>query len=153
VGEAEDSLLDQRIEQMAAKMAEKAERYQVLRERLTSLTVTERAHNGAIQVTVGQSGLVTAMSVSDDLRGMRPSQIAQELMNCMRRAQAQLASQVEAIMRSTVGDDQESVKAVVDSFHAAFPQQEEESQPSRSRRDNPEGDEFFEQPLGMRPRR
>jgi DNA-binding protein YbaB len=143
VSEAEN-LLDQRIEQMAAKAAQKAERYRVLQERLAALTITERALNGAVQVTVGQSGLVSAMSVSDDLHGMRPSQIAQELMLCMKRAQAQLASHVEEIMRSTVGDDQESVKAVVDSFNAAFPQQEAEP-------DDPDSDESFEQPLGRPP--
>jgi hypothetical protein len=66
-------------------------------------------------------------------------------MQCMKRAQAQLASQVEEIMQSTVGDDQESVKAVVNSFNTAFPQQEDHP-------DDPDSDESYNQPLGRPPK-
>ncbi len=148
--EAHESAMDQRIEELAAKVAEKAARYQVLQARLGALTITEEALNGAISVTVGQSGLVNAMKVSDDLHGMRPSQIGQELMRCMKRAQAQLASQVEAIMRATVGDDPESVAAVTGYFNTAFPQPAE-PRPARPGA-GPDDDDFFEQPFGRPPR-
>ncbi|GGP52457.1 YbaB/EbfC family nucleoid-associated protein [Saccharothrix coeruleofusca] len=138
----EEDALERRIEEWSARAAEKVERYQALQRRLSGLAITERGLNGGVEVTVGQSGLVTAMHASDALQ-VRPSQLVEELMSCMRRAQARLADQVEAVMREEVGDDPESVAAVSESFHRAFPRPED-SEVDDDEQDEEDGEEGYD---------
>ncbi|MGW4112422.1 YbaB/EbfC family nucleoid-associated protein [Actinosynnema sp. NPDC004786] len=130
-----EDALERRIAEWSARAAGTAERYRELERRLSTLSVTEEGLNGGVRVTVGQNGLVTAMSASDSLVGVRPSEIVRELDAAMRRAQSRLAARVEAVMVEVVGEDTESVAAVVGSFRRAFPEQPEGEPPAPGRGD------------------
>lgn len=125
---SDEDRLERTIEEWSAKAAEKVSRYQLLQQKLGAINITEKGLNGGVEVTVGHTGTISDMKASDELRGVPPSRVVQELLGCMRRAQAKLATQVAATMQETVGEDTESVRAVVDSFNTAFPQQDEDEE-------------------------
>jgi hypothetical protein len=141
-----EDALERRIAEWSEKAAGTVERYRELEQRLGALSITEEGLNGGVRVTVGQSGLVTAMSASDNLVGVQPSQVVAELLAAMRRAQARLAAKVEEVMVEVVGDDTESVSAVVGSFRRAFPEQSDDEgnrDPAKEHPQNWDEDEGF----------
>jgi DNA-binding protein YbaB len=120
---------ERRIEQWADQVAQKAERYQAMQARVAEITVTESSSDGAVRLTVASSGVVTDLELSDRATEQPARQLAAQIMDTMRRAQGKLSGQVAEVMQASVGDDQETVAAVVSSYQQRFPEQPDDEAP------------------------
>ncbi len=113
--------MERSIERWAAQVHAKAETYKTLTSEMSKITGRSEAANGAIRVTVNQAGLVTDLSLSDDVRSMRGSRLSAEIMTAIRRAQAALGDQVVDLMKQRVGDDAETIATIASSYAQQFP--------------------------------
>jgi hypothetical protein len=120
---------ERRVEQWAAQVAEKAQRYQSMQAQVAGISVTEHSDDGAIQLTVGSSGVLTDLSLTDRAAQIPPRELAAQIMDTMRRAQGKLSSRVAEVMQASVGEDTETVSSVVSSYQQRFPQQPDEDEP------------------------
>lgn len=124
------SAAQRQVEEWAAQVAQKAERYQAMQARVAGITVTESSSDGAVRLTVGSSGVMTDLELSDRATQQPARQLAAQIMDTMRRAQGRLSGQVAEVMQASVGDDQETVTAVVSSYQQRFPAQPEDEAPA-----------------------
>ncbi|MBP2321961.1 DNA-binding protein YbaB [Kibdelosporangium banguiense] len=114
------------LERWAAGVAAKAERYQDMQRQVTAVTSTETSRDGVVTVTVDSAGAVTDLRITDQVRTMPGAQVAQLVLTTMRRAQSRITAQVAEIMQDTVGEDAQTVDAVVSNFRNRFPEPEPE---------------------------
>lgn len=114
------------LERWAAGVAAKAERYQDMQRQVTAVSATETSRDGVVSVTVDSAGAVTDLRITDQVRGMAGADVAQLVLTTMRRAQSRITGQVADIMQATVGDDTQTVDAVVSNFRNRFPEPEPE---------------------------
>jgi DNA-binding protein YbaB len=112
---------DDWIDSWAASVSARAQAAQELSERVSMLLVSVSGRDGAVQVTVAGSGVMTDLRLDDRVLRWPASEIATQVMSVMRRAQASLASRVAEIADETVGADSETGRAVVDGFARRFP--------------------------------
>jgi DNA-binding protein YbaB len=118
------------LERWAAGVAAKAERYQDMQRQVTAVSSTETSRDGVVTVTVDSAGAVTDLRITDQVRNLAGAEVAQLVLTTMRRAQSRITEQVADIMQTTVGEDSQTVDAVVSNFRNRFPEPEPE-QPSR----------------------
>jgi DNA-binding protein YbaB len=123
------------LERWAAGVAAKAERYQDMQRQVTAVTATETSRDGVVTVTVDSAGAVTDLRITDQVRNLPGAEVAQLVLATMRRAQARITPQVAEIMRETVGEDTQTVDAVVSNFSNRFPEPEPEQPGHRVVRD------------------
>jgi DNA-binding protein YbaB len=114
------------LERWAAGVAAKAERYQDMQRQVTAVSSTETSRDGVVTVTVDSAGAVTDLRITDQIRGMPGAAVAQLVLSTMRRAQSRITEQVAEIMQTTVGEDTQTVDAVVTNFRNRFPEPEPE---------------------------
>lgn len=119
----------------AENLEGKAELYQELHGRMAGLSVTETSRDGAIIVTVDNTGVPTDLHLAESARGRAPGELAGQIMECLRRAQSTLRHEVEAMVHDTVGDD-DAGTAVIDQYARRFPdpeapESEDEDPPGR----------------------
>jgi len=140
---AED--MDRQIDQWAAKVHAKAQKYKALTTEMESITGSAESASGAVRVTVNRAGILTDLSITDDIRTMRGGQLAGEIMGAIRSAQSTLGAQVVAMMQDKVPEDGASIDAVADSYAKQFAQPDEDEpaeQPPASRPYDDGDDEF-----------
>ncbi|WP_188316788.1 YbaB/EbfC family nucleoid-associated protein [Solihabitans fulvus] len=116
------------VDQWSARVAERARQFQVVQQGVSSVVVSEEAAGGAIRVTVDSSGNVRDIALSEDIQRMSASTVAQQIMGCIKRAQAQLAGRVQGIMAEVAPGDPEAAAAVVGNYQQKFPPQPSEEQ-------------------------
>ena len=126
-GQATDA--ERRVEQWATQVAEKAQRYQDMQAQIAEITITESSGDGAVRLTVGASGVLADLELSDRAAQLPPQQLAAQIMSTMRRAQGRLSARVADVMQASVGDDTETVNSVVSSYQQRFPEQPDEAAP------------------------
>lgn len=129
--------MDRQIDEWAAKFAQKAEKYRALTRDMESITGQAESASGAVRVTVNRAGILTDLQITDDIRSMRGSQLAGEIMSAVRAAQAGLGRQVVAMMEEKVPEDQASIANVADNYERQFPQQADEDE-TQAARETPE---------------
>ena len=117
---------ERRVEQWAAQVAEKAQRYQDMQAQVAEIRVTESSGDGAVRLTVGSSGVLTDLELTERAGQLPPRQLAAQIMDTMRRAQGRLSGRVAEVMQASVGDDTETVNTVVASYQQRFPRQPED---------------------------
>lgn len=144
--------MERRVDQWAAQLQDKAARYQQLKQDLTTISATASGANGAVAVTVGPSGLLQRLEISDDLRSMRGNHLASEIMAAIRKAQSTLGAQVTELMHEHVADDTKSIEIVAQNYASQFPAETDEparenSAPGEDSRDDAY---FTDQPWGVR---
>lgn len=113
---------ERRLEEWAAQFAAKADRYQEMQARLSTISATEESPDGAVRVTVDSAGLLTGLELTDHAAQHRPPQLAALIMEVVRLAQSRLPNRVEQVMQETVGEDQVTVQTVVGSYEQRFPE-------------------------------
>lgn len=118
---------ERRVEQWATQVAEKAQRYQDMQAQIAEITITESSGDGAVRLTVGASGVLTDLELSDRAGQLPPEQLAAQIMATMRRAQGRLSARVADVMQASVGEDTETVNSVVSSYQQRFPVQPDEA--------------------------
>jgi hypothetical protein len=130
-GEAEEWLAD-----WTASISARAEAARELSDRVAVLSASASGADGAVTVTVSGSGVVTDLRLTDRVQRWSPTEIAEEILTVMRRAQGLLAGKVADAARQTVGTDTETGRAVIASFERRFPEQPpDDGGPERRRRD------------------
>jgi DNA-binding protein YbaB len=117
---AEDDA-DAWVDSWAASVSARAQAAQELSERVSMLSVSASGRDGAVQVTVAGSGLMTDLALDDRVLRWSADEIAAQVMAVMRRAQGSLVASVADIAEETVGADSETGRAVVDGFARRFP--------------------------------
>jgi DNA-binding protein YbaB len=115
------------LDKWAAGLEQRAQRYQQLQQRLDQTSATDSAHGGAIQVAVDSNGVLTHLQLSDRVRELAPSRLADEVMACMRRAQATLRGRVEDLVQATVPIDDQPARNLIAQYQQRFPDPPEDS--------------------------
>ena len=132
------------------QVAETAARYQQLQERLSQLSITESSRDGTVKVTVSAGGQLIDLVLRERWHPDPLPDIAAEIMDCLRRAQARIPELLRQAMFETVGPQDPSAHLLVAEAKRRFPEPVEETrQPDRDEiRIVPEEPE----PVASRPR-
>lgn len=115
---------EEEIKRWASDIQAKADRYQQMQQQVTAVTATAESRDGVVRVTVDSAGAVTDLRITDDARRMSGAGLAEAVLATMRQAQAGIRDQVAQVMSDTVGDDTETVNAVVSAYQQRFPDPE-----------------------------
>ncbi|GAA3022666.1 YbaB/EbfC family nucleoid-associated protein [Actinokineospora globicatena] len=117
---------EQELRRWSAGVAAKAERYQEMQTEVAAVSVTESSREDFVSVTVDATGAVTDLVISERSREISGAELSELVLRTMRLAQSRITEQVAEVMTRTVGDDPQTVAAVVDSYRARFPEPEPE---------------------------
>jgi len=112
---------DEWIRNWTASVSEQAAQAQSMSDQVAQLSVSATSADGAIEVTVGGSGVMSDLRLDERTRKWPAAETAAEILAVMRQAQAMLAGRVAEIAAETVGPDSETARAVVSSFERRFP--------------------------------
>jgi DNA-binding protein YbaB len=132
------------------QVAETAQRFRALQERLSSLSITETSGDGAVKVTVSAAGLLTDLVLRERWHSEPLPALAAEIMDCVRRAQARIPDLLRQAMFETVGSQDPSTHLLLAEAGKRFPEPAP-AEPRQARRPAPDsgGDwderEFLEQ--------
>ncbi|WP_190822129.1 YbaB/EbfC family nucleoid-associated protein [Saccharopolyspora pogona] len=133
------------IRRWAANVEAKAERYQQMQQQVTAVRASAESRDGVVRVTVDSAGAVTDLQITDDARRMSGAGLTEAVLTTMRHAQAGLRDQVAEVMSATVGDDPETVNAVMSAYQERFPDPEAEERAAQ-----PPDDEDFKDDTYLR---
>jgi len=86
-----------------ARLDEAQRKAEQVRAGLSAITATERSADGQVTVTVNASGNVTDLRITPG--GRQGAELAQAVMNTMRRAQSKLASAVQNQLPPAIADE------------------------------------------------
>ncbi len=117
---------ENRLRTWSDRVAGRADGAAALADRVAGITATAVGADEAIRVTVGSSGALTDLQLTDRVQRMSGADLAAAIMRTARRAQANLTAQVAAAVDETIGVDSETGRAVLDSFEQRFPQPQDE---------------------------
>jgi hypothetical protein len=101
-----------------------------LADRVAGLRASASGAGGAIRVTVGNSGAVIDLELDDRACEMTGGELADNILQVMRRAQGRLPDQVAEAVHATVGVESPTGRAVLDTYIRRFPTQPLEEQVS-----------------------
>lgn len=104
-----------------ASVNAQAERAAQLTSRVAALTANAESNDGSIRVTVGSTGQIEKLALDDRVQRLSGEELARQIMNVMRKAQASLSTLVSSEVAATVGVDTETGRAVIGSFEQRFP--------------------------------
>ena len=107
------------------QIAENAQRYQELTERLSQLSITEASGDGAVKVTISANGLLTGLVLRERWNPEPLEDIAEEIMDCLRRAQSRIPELLRRTMFEIVGTQDPSTHLLLDDARQRFPEQPE----------------------------
>jgi DNA-binding protein YbaB len=116
------------LDSWAAQANAQAERSVELSRRVAALTGYAEGHDGAIRVTVGSAGQVERLDLDDRVHELPGTRLAEAIMSAMRRAQSALSANVADQVRSTVGEDSATGRAVIHSFESRFATRDDEEE-------------------------
>lgn len=128
-------------QQIEAKMRQA----QQMQEAATAVQVSSSNRDGSVTVTVDHSGNMADLRLTDAAMRKRPDEASSEILSTLRSAQSQLTERMREVMEPVVGDDSETLNAVLGGFRERFPEPDDESSTSAARREEPEDDEYFDQ--------
>ncbi|QWF84749.1 YbaB/EbfC family nucleoid-associated protein [Amycolatopsis sp. CA-230715] len=108
----------------------KSQRYAEMQAQVEQISITGSVAGGAVSVTVGPNGLPTDVAMTDAVLGMRPEEIAANVLKAMRKAQSQYPEKMREIVADTVGDDDASRHIVATAEENFPPAPEEDEEPA-----------------------
>jgi DNA-binding protein YbaB len=111
------------LESWTASVDAQAARAAQLSRRVASLTGVAESVDGSVRVTVGSSGQIAKLELDDSVQQLGGEELGRQIMSVLRRAQANLSTQVAGEVRATVGADTETGRAVIHAFESRFPPQ------------------------------
>jgi YbaB/EbfC DNA-binding family len=104
------------------QVAENAERYRLLAERLSQLSITEVSGDGTVRVTVSASGQLTDLALRERWHPDPLPVVAAEIMDCLHRAQARIPDLLHRAMLDTVGGTDPSAHLLLAEAEKRFPE-------------------------------
>jgi DNA-binding protein YbaB len=104
------------------QIAQNAQRYGELRQRLAETAITETSRDGTVTVTVSADGLLTGLVLKE--RWHRPPlpELAAQIMDCVARAQARIPDVLQQAMAETVGTPDAGAHLVLSDARQRFPE-------------------------------
>jgi DNA-binding protein YbaB len=124
---ADPSKAAEELDKWAAGLEQQARQYNELQQQLDQTSATESTQDGSIRVTVDSNGVPTRLEFTEDVRERPPSRLADEVMACMRRAQATLRGRVEELVHTTVSADDPPARNIVAQYQERFPDPAEDT--------------------------
>ncbi|MBM7770924.1 DNA-binding protein YbaB [Actinokineospora baliensis] len=115
---------EQELRRWSADVAARAERYQVMQAEVARVSVTETSREDLVSVTVDATGAVTDLVINDRAGELPGAELSALVLTTMRTAQSRITERVAEVMERTVGDDPQTVAAVVGSYRERFPEPE-----------------------------
>ena len=116
-------------------MATRAEQSWELSRRVAELAVTAEGERGAVEVTVGGTGEVLDLRLTERARELPAARLAETILAVMRRAQATLTDRVADLAAQTVGTESATGRAVIGSFAQRFPRPDDGDERTAGDRD------------------
>ncbi|MEU8894396.1 YbaB/EbfC family nucleoid-associated protein [Nocardia sp. NPDC048505] len=116
------------LTQYAADLEQQAQRFEQLKERMSTLSCTASTGDGRVQVTVDSNGVPTAITLGQATRNTEPAVLSAEIMACLRQAQGRLRVQIPEVVQATVGDHPAGAQLVT-GLSERFPQPTAEPDP------------------------
>jgi len=92
-----------------------------VRTELEAVRATAHGHDGAVEVTVDSSGALADLHLTTAALRLRPEELSGEILATARRAQAQLAERMSALINGILGPDSETARFVSDTYQERFP--------------------------------
>lgn len=111
-------------EQIEAKVRQA----QQLREAATAVRTSATSKDGSITTTVDHSGNLVDLKLTDAALRKRPDEVSAEILSTVRAAQSQLTDRMRDVMQPVVGDDSETMGAVLTGFRERFGEASQEDQ-------------------------
>jgi YbaB/EbfC DNA-binding family len=105
-----------------SRVAEDARRHRELHERLSRLSISETSRDGAVRVTVSSTGLLTGLALAEPARPATLADLAAQVMDCVRRAQARIPDLLRQAMSESVGTGDATSDLLVDEARQRFPE-------------------------------
>jgi hypothetical protein len=108
------------VREWAARAQARAAETQSLADAVARVTATARDRSGAITVTVDATGALVGLEFGDGIREFSPARLAEQVMQTVRAAQANLVAAVDSAVVTTVGADSPIRAAVIDNLERRF---------------------------------
>jgi DNA-binding protein YbaB len=118
---AADAAAERWVADWSDSIATRAEQSWELARRVGALAVTAEGERGAVEVTVGGTGEVLDLRLTERARELPPARLAEAILTVMRRAQGMLAELAAELAAETVGTESATGRAVVAGFAQRFP--------------------------------
>lgn len=99
-------------------VADNLQRYQQLADRVSQLSISERSPDGDVEVTVSANGVLTNLVFHPE------PELAEEIMDCVKRAQSRIPELLRQAMFETVGTGDPSAHLLLDEARKRFPDPE-----------------------------
>ncbi|NUT46638.1 MAG: YbaB/EbfC family nucleoid-associated protein [Saccharothrix sp.] len=112
---------EQEAARWAAAVAAESERYQRLGARVAEVVVRGSGGDGLVEVTVGASGVLLDLEISDRAREVPGAELAAAIMAATRSAQSRIAGAVSEIAHGA-GVAAEDAEALVSTYRQRFPE-------------------------------
>ncbi|MFI5610633.1 YbaB/EbfC family nucleoid-associated protein [Amycolatopsis sp. NPDC051903] len=103
------------------QLQQTAARYQAMADRMQGQTVTERAKDGAVEVTVDAKGLLKNLVIAESAGGKRMAEVSAEVMRLVQKAQSRIPELLHQVATETLGSDGTGDKLVADA-KSTFPE-------------------------------
>lgn len=104
------------------QVAESAKRYQELNERVSHLSITEKSRDGMVVVTVSSTGVLTDLVLKERWHPVPEPELAGQIMECLKRAQAKIPDLMAKVIEETLGDQDSSAHLIVADARRSFPE-------------------------------
>ncbi len=104
------------------QIAQNAQRYQQLHERLSQASITETSRDGMVKVTVSADGLVTDLVLKERWHPPPLPELAAQIMDCLTRAQARIPELVRQAMADTGATPDAGTHLVLTDARKKFPE-------------------------------
>jgi DNA-binding protein YbaB len=137
---------EEEMRRLLAETEANAARYQDMHQQVSTVSATERSLDGLVLVTVDANGVPTKLWIAERARDMPASRLSAEIMATMRAAQSKITDQVAQVMRDTIGHDEATAGALLQTYRDRFPEAQPESatpappsRPARQADDEEEG--------------
>ncbi|MFC5925124.1 YbaB/EbfC family nucleoid-associated protein [Micromonospora vulcania] len=116
---ADDDALDatrRRVDEWEATIAARSARTTALTRELAGLTGTARTADGSVEVTVDAGGRLIDLRLDERVRARSAGRTAEDVLATVRAAYADLVQRVSAAAVATLGADDPTARALIDSY-------------------------------------
>lgn len=104
------------------QVAENAKRYQLLNERVSQLSITEKSRDGTVVVTVSATGVLTGLVLKERWHPVPEPELAEQIMDCLKRAQAKIPDLMGKVIEETLGTRDASTHLILAGARQSFPE-------------------------------
>jgi DNA-binding protein YbaB len=107
---------ERQVDEWQEGFERRAARAREMAARMAGLQASARSSDGLIEVTVGRSGELTDLTLSEQTRHRSAASLARAILATVADARAELADKATTVVSETIGADSEAGRAVLDSY-------------------------------------